>query len=185
MPGEISDKALLERVAARDQNAMKALYERHSGPLYQFVTYRLRDTFDAHDIMHETMLTVWRQAERFEGRSSVKSWIFSIARNKSIDRNRRGPNTHYADADPEIPDESPDPYQVREATEDADRVRAAVNKLSEMHRAVIHLAFFEDLSYAEIAEIEGCPVGTVKTRIMHAKKLMMHHLAASEDEKSG
>ena len=66
-----------------------------------------------------------------------------------------------------------DPHAALDALEDAEAIRDCINSLSPAHQRAVHLCFFEDLSYAEISEIEGCPVGTVKTRIMHAKKLLL------------
>ena len=63
------------------------------------------------------------------------------------------------------------------AASDAARVRECIGRLSDTHRSAIHLAFWRELPYGEIAEIEGVPVGTVKTRILHAKRLLMHCLA--------
>jgi len=80
------DKALKTRLVARDQSALK-------------------DPNDAQDIVHETMMEIWRKAERFEGRSSLKSWMFSIARNKSIDRNRKAKKLQYRDTMPDSVDE--------------------------------------------------------------------------------
>ncbi|MEM7005830.1 MAG: sigma-70 family RNA polymerase sigma factor [Pseudomonadota bacterium] len=161
---------------------MRFLYDRYAPGLRRFVENWLADKNDAADIVHETMLEVWRAADRFEGRSSVKSWMFSIAKNKSIDRNRKGARTVLAEPDKEAPDDAPNPEQVTEAFQDAARVRACVEALSGPHKSAIQLAFFEDLTYKEIAVIEDCPVGTVKTRIMHAKKLLMHCL--SQDQAS-
>jgi len=104
-------------------------------------------------------------------------WIFSIARNKSIDKNRKGSRLSYTDEMPETETEDTSPIDALEASQDAVLLKSCIAELSETHRRMIHLAFYEDLSYREIAEIEGCPVGTVKTRILHAKKLLMRSLA--------
>jgi len=68
------------------------------------------------------------------------------------------------------------PAEALEVSQDAEALKASVAKLSDTHKRMIHLAFYEDLSYREISEIEGCPIGTVKTRILHAKKLLMRDL---------
>ncbi len=171
------DRALIDRIAGGDKRAMRAFYERHSGSLQKFVALRLADPFEAADIVQEAMLEVWRGAGRFEGRSSVKSWLYNIARNKAVDRIRQKSRTPLGEPDAEVPDEAPDPLAVTEALEEAARLKACMAELRAEHRAVLHLAFFQDLAYAEIAEIENCPVGTVKTRIHHAKRLLMHCLA--------
>jgi len=156
---------------------MKEIYDLHSRPLFHFVKSWLSDTHEALDIVHETMLEVWNRAERYQGRSSAKSWIFSIARFKAIDKNRKRSRMVYTDVEPEILDESADPFDSLLISQDSEHIRACVNKLSEAHKRVIHLAFYQDMSYKEIAKIEDCPAGTIKTRVLHAKNLLRRALS--------
>lgn len=172
----VGDQELVQRVAAGDQAAMRVLYERHHDALHAFIRGRCGDEATAADVVHNAMLEVWRGAARFAGAASVKSWIFTIARNKLIDRYRQGGRFQLVDEVPDTADELPDPEAVAIAAKDARRVRACLDKLKEAHRAVIRLAFFDDLSYDEIGAIERVPVGTVKTRIFHAKQLLMRCL---------
>jgi len=178
-PSKTADLALVSKIVDGDQAAMRVVYEKYSGPLQNFVKSWLANPHEAADIVHETMLEVWRRADRFQGRSSLKSWIFSIARYKSIDKNRKGSRLTYTDIDPEIVDDSISPSEALSASQEADHIRACIATLSEAHQRVIHLAFYADMSYKEIAEIEDCPVGTVKTRVLHAKKLLMRQLAGT------
>ena len=164
----------MSRIAAGDKSAMRDIYETYSPNLTNFVRNWLYDPTQAADLVHETMLEVWRSAGRFEGRSSLKSWIFSIARNKSIDTNRKGSRVTYTDAVPEIVDEETSQEDVVLGVQNAKHLTAAMKELSDSHRRVLHLDFFEDMRYEDIARIEGCPVGTVKTRILHAKKKLLY-----------
>ena len=175
----MDDATHIQRIgAAGDKTAMKALYERHSDALYRFLRARLGDPFEASDVMQETFLEIWRAASRFEGRSAPRTWMFGIARNKAIDRMRRGSREVPSELDDSTPDDAPNPEAVVAAASDAARVRECMGRLSDTHRSAIHLAFWRELPYGEIAEIEGVPVGTVKTRILHAKRLLMHCLAS-------
>jgi RNA polymerase sigma-70 factor, ECF subfamily len=175
----VDDATLIARIgSAGDKAAMKALYERHSDALYRFLRARLGDPFEASDVMQETFLEIWRAANRFEGRSAARTWIFGIARNKAVDRMRRGSRTVTGDPDDTVPDVAPNPEAVAVAASDAARLRDCMGRLSDTHRSAIHLAFWRELPYGEIAEIEGVPVGTIKTRILHAKRLLMHCLAS-------
>ena len=158
---------------------MKLLYDEHSDALYHFIRTRLRDPFEAADVMQEVFLEVWRAARRFEGRAAVRTWLFGIARNKAVDRVRRGARLVLAEPDVNMPDEAPGPEALAGAKSDATRVRNCIERLSDAHRSAIHLVFYRELNYGEIAEIEGVPVGTIKTRILHAKRLLMHCLAKS------
>lgn len=176
----MDDTDLLRRVGASDREALKALYERHSDALHRFLRYRLRDPFDAGDVVQDVFLEIWRTAARFEGRSSARTWIFGIARNKAVDRmRRRGREVTAPEPDTGIADDAPDPEAVAVAASDAVRLRGCIAGLSDIHRSAIHLAFYEELPYAEIAAIEGVPVGTVKSRIMHAKRLLLHCLGSA------
>ncbi|MEM8850291.1 MAG: sigma-70 family RNA polymerase sigma factor [Pseudomonadota bacterium] len=174
---EADDRSLLARVAQGDMSAMRLLYERHAEAAHRFVQTRLRDHFEVADVVHNTMLDVWRSAGRFQGQSSARSWILSIARNKAVDHIRKASRTDLSEPDDALPDDSPDAEAVIAAAQEADRVRACIAKLGEAMRTAIHLAFFEDLTYAEIAQVENVPEGTIKTRIFHAKKLLMRCLS--------
>jgi len=177
-----ADLSLVKKIAAGDHSAMKQIYDLHSGPLFHFVKNWLADPHEASDIVHETMLEVWKRADRFQGRSSLKSWIFSIARNKSIDKNRKSSRLSYTDEMPDMADDEANPMEAMVVSQDAALLKSCIANLSKTHRRMIHLAFYEDLSYREISEIEGCPVGTVKTRILHAKKLLMRDLAGRKTD---
>lgn len=178
MKSRQEDLHVARQIAKGNEREMKKVYDAYSGSLFQFVKSWLADPHMASDIVHETMLEVWRRADRFQGRSSLKSWIYSIARNKSIDFNRKQSRLTYTDQFEDEIDLEASPREALAKAEVVNTIKTAVSKLSETHRRMIHLAFYEDLTYQEIAEIEDCPVGTVKTRIMHAKKLLMRDLAS-------
>ena len=165
------------RIGRGDRSAIKLLYERHAPGLTQFIRARSSDPLEAADVVHDAFLEVWRTAGRFEGRSSVKTWIYAIARFNHIDRMRRRGREVPLDEDFEAPDLSPGPHTLMEAASDAARVRECIEKLPPAQCAAVKLAYFEEMSYEEIAAIEGIPEGTVKTRVFHAKKLLKLCLA--------
>lgn len=175
---------LLGRIAVGDKRAMKALYDSVGPDLHRFIQTRLRDPHEAADALQETMLDVWRQAGHFEGRASARTWIYSIARNKAVDRVRKT-NTVVAEPDETIPDDAPSPHMVVEALQDAQALRQCIGALSQAHRAAIQLAYFQDVPYPQIAEIENCSVGTIKTRVHHAKRLLMHCLTRAAGKSAG
>ncbi len=176
MPTADDDRLLLGAAAHGDKTAMQRLYNRHHDALYAFIRMRCDDDATAQDVVHDAMLDVWRGAGRFAGKSSVRTWIFAIARNKLVDRVRRSSQLSFTDAPPEMVDETPDALTVIAASQNADLLRACLDKLKKVHLAAIRLASFDDLPDEQIAEIEAVPVGTVKTRIFHAKKALMHCL---------
>ena len=173
-----SPEALLKRIAQGDESAMADFYRGFESTVYRFILSRLNDSFEAADILNEVMLEVWRSAGRFEGRSAVSSWVLGIARYKTIDRLRkRRPEAQEELEDDIVDTDSPDPAEAVAASENSGFVQHCMEKLSAAHREVVHLAFFQDLSYGEIAAIVGCPEGTVKTRMFHAKRALQHCLA--------
>lgn len=178
MKNDEQDKLWLTRIAERDVAAMRELYLAHAEAVQRFVRTRVNDDFEATDITHETMLSVWRGAAGFERRSSVRSWILTLARNKAVDHIRKQARVTLAETDETLPSDEPDVETVIAASEDAQRVRKCVDELPERQRVVVHLAFFEDLSYAQIAEVENAPEGTIKSRFFHAKKLLMRCLSS-------
>ena len=114
----------------------------------------------------------------FEGRSKATTWIFGIAYYKTMDRLRRQ-NREILVEPQELDraDESPDQAEALAALEEGGHLRFCLDKLAPRQRAVVELAFFEDLSYQEIAKIVDCPEGTVKSRVYHAKEALRHCLA--------
>ncbi len=167
---------LLGRVAAGDKRAMRAIYMSLGPQLHAFIQTRVKDAHEAADVLQETMLAVWQQADRFEGRSTPRTWIFGIARNKANDRLRRA-GLPLAEPDESVPDETPDAQAAIIALEQGEALRHCIEMLKPVQRAAVHLAYFRDLSCAEIAQIEGCAVGTVKTRLHHARLLLLHCLS--------
>jgi RNA polymerase sigma-70 factor (ECF subfamily) len=168
---------LISRTAQGDKAAFAALYRALEGPLYRFLRSKLNDPFEAADLVHEVFLEVWNNAGRFEGRSSVKSWVFGIAYRKAMDVFRKSRRVDYTDDLPETEDDSPSAEACMLASQNGQHVRACLETLKSDHRSAIELAFFEDLSYREISEIADVPEGTVKTRVFHAKQLLMRCLA--------
>ena len=119
------------------------------------------------DLAQETMLTVWRKADQFDpGRAGVSTWIFTIARNKRIDRLRRdrGGATARFDVTDEMENcGSSEEYAI--AAETAEQVRTAIAALPDNQAQIVRLAFFAEKPHAEIARELGLPLGTVKSRV--------------------
>lgn len=169
-------KALLKRVAKKDKAAFAALYREMEKPLFRFVQVKLNDPFQSSDILHEVFLEVWKNAGRFEGRSTAKSWMFGIAYRKVMDVFRKTSKVDLRDEMPEQEDDAPAGEACLLASEEADHVRHCLNELKPQQRGAVEMAFFEDMSYREIAEAMEVPEGTVKTRVFHAKQLLMRCL---------
>jgi RNA polymerase sigma-70 factor (ECF subfamily) len=176
-----ADAMLLAGIARGRERDMADFYRLYYGRIYAFVLRRLRNAADAAEVANEVMLEVWRGAAGFEGRAKALTWVLGIANHKTIDRmRRRGYDTTQDELDPdELADERESSDELLARLQQAEAVKRCLDRLSEAHRAVVHLAFFEDLGYEEIASILRCPEGTVKTRMFHAKKGLKRCLGES------
>lgn len=164
----------ITQIAHGDKAALAALYRAMEKPLFRFILSRLNDPFESSDILHDVFMEVWRSAGRFEGRSKVQTWIFGIAYRKVIDLHRKRGRQVLTDEVPEIIDEDANTEACLASGQEAEHVRHCLKTLKDDHRSAISLAFYEDMAYAEVA---GVPEGTIKTRIFHAKKLLLRCLS--------
>lgn len=166
-----ADEALIGRIASGDRVAMQVLFARHHVRVYRFVLRFLRDEMAAEDVIGEVFLDVWRQANRFEGRSAVSTWLMAMARFKALSlmRKRRedGLDDETAEA---IEDGADDPELAVEKADKADKLRKCLSALSPEQREVIDLVYYHEKSVEEVAQIVGIPENTVKTRMFYARK---------------
>lgn len=173
------DTALLERIVAGDRAAFDALYRHYYARLTDFVSRMLHQHELAEEVVNDTMYAVWTGGARFAGRSRVSTWIFGIAYHKALKRLERERRT-VADALDEEFDLAidADPGSAADAAQLQRQLEAALAKLSPAHRSVVELTFLLEYSYEEAADIVGCPVNTVKTRMFHARARLRKLLSA-------
>lgn len=166
-----SDQDLISRVAKGDRLAFRALYARHHVRVFRFILRFVRDEAQAEDLISEVFLDVWRQADRFEGRSSVSTWILGMARFKALSSLRR-PTEASLDEDQAgaIADEADTPETVAQKVDKAQAIRRCIASLSSEHREIVDLVYYQEKSISEVAEIVGIPENTVKTRMFYARK---------------
>ena len=166
-----TDEALIERIAARDQLAMRTLFARHQIRVYRFVLRLVKNEATAEDVVSEVFLDVWRQAGQFEGRSAVSTWLLSMARFKALSAMRRRTNVELdADKMANIPDPADDPEVTLQHKRDAELLRRGLLQLSPAHAEVMDLVYYHGKAVAEVAAILGIAEGTVKTRMFYARK---------------
>ncbi len=168
---------LLKQIAAGQQKALETFYQLYEPRVYRYALSRLNDSFEAADTLNEVMMEVWKYAQRFEGRSKVSTWLLGITHHKVYDRLRKRKKSNLEDdvddfSNKLIDDNNMHMEQVIAGADDAKMIENCINKLSGPQREVIHLAFYEDMNYQDIAKISECPIGTVKTRIFHAKQAL-------------
>lgn len=176
-----ADEALLERIARGERGAMQVLYGRHSTRVYRFLLRLVRDPTTADDLVSDVFFDVWQQADRFEGRASVVTWMFAIARFKALSTRRRRTHTSIDDDTivATLADAADTPEIVVQKTSKGEAMRRCLDALSAEHREVIDLVYYHDFSVDEVAQITGAPPGTVKTRMFHARKRLSDLLSAA------
>jgi RNA polymerase sigma-70 factor (ECF subfamily) len=178
----MSDEALIAAIAAGDRAAMRILYNRHQVRVFRFAARLVDDAAAAEDVVSEAFIEVWRQADRFEGRSSVSTWIMSIARFKALSVRRRRQEIELDENVAEtVADQYSTPEQILLETDRRAQLRACLSQLSPDHREIIDLVYYHDKSIEEVAEIVGVPKNTVKTRMFYARRRLAQLLAEHHD----
>lgn len=178
---------LVERCRRGDRQAFRALVERYQRKVYSLALGFVRDPEQAYDISQEAFLKVYRHLGSFQGSSSFYTWVYRITVNLCIDHRRKaGRGGGNAEFDERIVHEevgspadslSPqrlgfDPARALANSELRQKILAALEQLSEQHRAVLLLREVDGLSYKEISDVMECPEGTVMSRLFHARKQM-------------
>lgn len=167
----IPDGKLLDGIAKGDRAAFTEFYQRHNRSLFAFLVKMVRDRELAEEVLSETMLDVWRQAGRFEGKSSVTTWLFSIGHHKAVSRLRRMREVALdEEVAANIEDSGPTPDK-QASDKDMSRLLARlIECLSLDHREILQLAYYQEFSVQEIAEVLDLPENTVKTRMFYARQ---------------
>ncbi len=167
-----SDAALMRAFSRREPGAAEGLYERYASRIYGLGIVMLGNDATAQDLVQDTFVKLWRSAERYEpSRGKLDTWVLLVARSLAIDALRRRVLDARSLQAIGLPGEvsgEPGPEEVAETADLADRARRAMVSLSDGQRAALELAYFGGKTSAEVAEMEGIPLGTAKTRIRTA-----------------
>ena len=173
-----SDEVLIGRIAGGDRLAMQVLFARHHVRVYRFTLRFVRNEATAEDLISEVFLDVWRQAGKFEGRSSVSTWLLSIARFKALSAVRKRTDVELDEETAEaIVDTADDPEETLAKKDKGAILRDCMSALSAEHREIIDLVYYHEKSVEEVAAIVGIPEATVKTRMFYARKKLGELLA--------
>lgn len=158
------DGLLLAKIAQGDEAAMSVVFDRYSKVVYSVALRVLRDPSAAEDVLQEIFMQVWRKPESFlSTRGSLGGWLAVVARNRSIDLiRRRKPQDSVEDV---VLASSFNLAEESERNIMMQRARGAILSIQPDQRKALEMAFFDGLTHAEIAELTGDPLGTVKTRI--------------------
>lgn len=175
--------ALMSRAATGDQQAFASLYDSLAGLIYGLVLRIVRDPARSEEVTQEVFTELWRLAPTFDSeRGNVRAFAVTIARRRAIDCVRSTEAARKRD-DREALLVDQQVQSVEDAITDsgeASRVRQALAELPEPQRKAIEMAYFGSMSYREVAETLGAPVGTIKTRIRDGMKILRTQLGGFE-----
>ncbi len=176
------DALLVERAINNDLAAFETLVSRYKDRIVGFSARMLNDRDEAEDVAQEVFIKAYRNLEGFRGASSFSTWLYRIATNLCIDRARarkRRPQSAYSLDEPfdkeedkggrDVPDDTFEPSGMAERDELRLRVREAVAEMPEKMRAVLVMCDMNGMAYEDIAQVLKIPIGTVKSRLFHAR----------------
>ena len=171
------EAALVARLATGDrEEALTALYDIYGRRLYALGIHLLHDRGLAEDLVQETFVRLWRSAERYDSRrSSVRTFIYTLARRAAVDLWRRSSREPSASADTPETEDNVGGAAFDELVLRLD-VGEALDTLTPAHREVLELQYHGDLTQAQVAERLGIPLGTVKTRTLYALRSLSTEL---------
>ena len=157
----LDEVALLDRIAAEDASAFDALYRAYQPRLKRFIGGMTQRSALIEEVLDDTMMVVWRKAPTYNGEAKVSTWIFAIAYRQTLKALRR---------------------RELQQQELHRHLGQALAGLSADQRAVIELTYYLGYACREIAQIMGCPVDTVKTRMFYARRKLKTLLALKQEE---
>ena len=166
-----SDSGLVRRIAAGEEMALNELVTLYGQRLYAYALRLTGEPTIAEDVLQESLIAVWQGANRYRGEGRLVAWLLGIVHNKAFGLLRQ-PSRHQVDSlnsEHEIATSAPGPDDLIESDERAHLVQVGLESLSMEHRLVLELVFYQGLTLKEAAEICGCPLGTVKSRLNYAK----------------
>lgn len=182
-PAEADEIRLVNGIAAGDRTAFETLYRRYFPKLIRFLDRMTRRPNLIEEIVNDTMLIVWQKAHTFHPTCKVSTWIFGIAYRKALKAIRGIDEPLECDFDACEGDAGHEPENEARHHELHEILTQALDMLSPEHRAVVCLTYYHGLDYAEIADIMGCPVNTVKSRMFHARRRLESLLSGRMEDR--
>lgn len=180
------EREIVARLKHGESRALEELYARFGDALFRYLLTLVADRRLAEEVLQDTFVAAWRAAAAYRGDSSVKTWLFGIARRRTRDATRRREPAPVAEeamaalADPELGPEEASMIAARK-----DELTACVGRLAPHHQEALALVFFHGLPYEEAAQVLGVPVGTVKSRLHGARKALRKTLRDREHGEKG
>ena len=185
---DLTDSDLITVCVPDNEEAFAVLYQRYEKRVFQYLMTIMNEATLAEETLVEVMVAIWKGLSSFKGQSKVSTWIFGIAHHKAVDALRKVTSQQRGGMPlediVETAESSVNPLEDMQQKRMALLTNQALTTLSPDHREILHMAFYEELSYPEIAESLGIPVNTVKTRVYYAKQQLkknLQHQGVTED----
>jgi RNA polymerase sigma-70 factor (ECF subfamily) len=176
------DITLVQRIAAREDAALRELYAAYGQRMYAYALRLTGDPALAEDVVQDALVAVWRAAKTFRGESRLLSWLLGIVHHTALKALRGRPALPLSeDLEDNLPARGPLPEETVQASEQNQLLKDGLNQLSAEHRAALELVFYHEMSLNEAAEVCSCPVGTIKSRLSYARKQLRGLLRRTEE----
>jgi RNA polymerase sigma-70 factor, ECF subfamily len=180
--------ALLKRAARGDEQAFLALYQRHQSALYRYALRMTGSPWAAEEVVQEVFLVLIREPQKYQAeRGELGAFLFGVARNrvmKQLEKIPREMSLDVMNADGSVwrePEDPLTPMMIAEKRERIEQVREAVLDLPAEFREAVVLCELEELSYEEAANVCGCPIGTIRSRLHRGRALLLAKLELLRD----
>ena len=173
-----TEDELVSLLKGRDSKAFGYLYDNYSGALYTVINQIVNDIELANDVLQEVFINVWRKIESYDpSKGRLFTWMLNVARNASIDT-LRSKSFQNSQKNTAINANEEFDYGVKSSSINIDNIgfKKVIERLKKEQRVLIDLAYFKGYTHEEISDIEGIPLGTVKTRIRNALLQLREYL---------
>lgn len=195
MVADLSDKAkqdfaLVQKARSGDQHAYAQLLNRYWDSVYFMILKMAHNKDDAEDLTIEAFGKAFKYIHNYEPEFAFSTWLFKIANNNAIDFLRKqhtktiSIDSQGRDADEDNPvqlqSDTPDPEEVMIHKQKTEFLKTIVKELKPRYSRLVHLRYFDEYSYEEIAETLSLPIGTVKAQLFRAKELLYHIIMSKE-----
>jgi len=190
----VEDAVLVQKWQNGDTGAIEKLVCKYQGRIYNIILKICSNPNDAAELTQDTFVKVIENIDKFESRSGFYTWAFRIAVNLTLNYRKRKATVGFTSLDAELAagdeqarqglaailsdDKSPDPAQIAENKELCELIQKGIRELDDEHRAIIVLRDIEGMDYAQIAEVLGTELGTVKSRLSRARAALRQILEA-------
>lgn len=177
------EKILLQKIKSGDKAAYIELVNPYRERLYRKAKSMLRDDDDAEDIVQDAMISGYKSITKFRAESGVYTWLYRIVVNKSKDllqKKKREIEKPIDNTEQQFVDDRVGYEKKLELSDESSYLISKIKQLDDNYKQVIELRYFEEMSYADIASVLKCNVGTVKSRLFKARELLKHLILQDE-----